>query len=82
MIVMDLSSLSPAIFFLVRFFGGGEVAKIWRKKSGVFLAMILTITAGLRALVRFVTAPLRLDAWVPTLGLVSVDGTPLFIAGW
>ena len=26
---------------------------------GVFLAMILTITAGLRALVRFATAPLR-----------------------
>lgn len=58
-LIMILISFSVGLqLIMVEFVMTGTCA-IPRNIAGVFLAMILTITAGLRALVRFATAPLR-----------------------
>lgn len=58
-LIMILISFSVGLqLIMVEFVMTGTCA-IPRNIAGVFLAMILTITAGLRSLVRFVTAPLR-----------------------
>lgn len=58
-LIMILISFSVGLqLIMVEFVMTGTCA-IPRNIAGVFLAMILTITVGLRSLVRFLTAPLR-----------------------